>query len=160
MDTLQFAPVSMCLSKAGLSAGTTTTISTAAAITFANRGKMYSKSAITNGVLPTLDATSGAAFPTISANQGSIVYIGLDNSGNINAMQGSVVALDVSGNFINAPLVPAIPGNVTPFGYIVLKGGATLSGTWQFGTNNLSAVTGMGYVFQDLASMPDRPQIS
>jgi hypothetical protein len=47
-----------------------------------------------------------------------------------------------------------------PIGYIVLKAGSTLSGTFTFGSSNLSGVTGMTYTFVDVIGLPDRPQIS
>lgn len=161
MDTLQQAPITACFTKAGLAAGTTSTLTTTATVTYANRGKMYSKAAITNQATPTTDAVTGGAFPSLLANQGVTVAIGFDVSGNLKASQGAIVALDVSGNFTQAiPTFPTIPDGVTLFGYIVLKAGSTLSGTWTFGTNNLSGVTGMTYSFQDLCNQPDRPQIS
>lgn len=161
MDFMQEAPFSGVTTKAGLAAGTTTTISTTATVLYALRGKAYSKTAITNGATPTTDATTGAAFAALSANQGTIVYIGLDSSGAQKAAQGSIVALDSSGAFINAPQPPIIDDSVwVPFGYIVLKGGSTLSGTFTFGTNNLSSVTGMTYTFVDIMGPTGRPQIS
>jgi hypothetical protein len=88
------------------------------------------------------------------------VVICLDAAGNVKAVQGGVTALDVSGAFIQAPAMPVIPDSLCPIGYIVLKGGSTLVGTWTFGTNNLSGVTGMTYTFVDLIGMPARPQVS
>ena len=160
MDALQQVPLTLCLSKVTLAAGTTTTISTTGTTVFAIRGKAYSKTAITNGATQTTDAATGSAFAPISANQGTIVVIGFDSGGNVKAAQGGVQALDVTGNFIISPQLPTIPDTMCPIGYIVLKGGATLSGTWTFGTNNLSSVTGMTYTFVDLVTLPDRPQVS
>jgi hypothetical protein len=161
MDFMMQAPFSGVTTKAGLSAGTTSTISTANTVLQALRGKAASKGAVTNQATPTTDATTGAAFPSLSANQGTIVYLGFDNSGNLKAAQGSIVALDASGAFIVAPQPPIIDDSVwVPFGYIVLKAGSTLSGTWTFGTNNLSSVTGMTYTFVDVMGPPGRPQVS
>lgn len=160
MDALQQVPLTLCLSKVALAAGTTTTISTTGTTIFGIRGKAYSKAAITNGATPTTDAATGLAFPALSANQGTVVVIGLDASGNVKAVQGSIQALDVSGNFITAPQMPAVPDTMCPIGYIVLKGGSTLVGTWTFGTNNLSSVTGMTYTFVDVIGLPDRPQVA
>jgi hypothetical protein len=160
MDNLQAAPLTLCLSKVALAAGTTSTISTTGTTVYAIGGKAYSKAAITNGATPTTDAATGLAFNPIVANQGTIVVVGLDASNNVKATQGSVEALDVSGNFVRAPLMPAFPDNFCPIGYIVLKGGSTLVGSWTFGTNNLSGVTGMTYTFQDVIGYPARPQVS
>ena len=160
MDNLQVLPLTLCLSKVALAAGTTTTISTTGTTVYAINGKAYSKAAITNGATPTTDAATGAAFPSISANQGTVVVVGLDASGNVKACQGTIQALDVSGNFILAPQMPVMPDNLCPIGYIVLKGGSTLASPWTFGSSNLSSVTGMTYTFVDLVSMPARPQVS
>lgn len=160
MDALQLSPLTLCLSKVALAAGTTSTISTTGTTTYAIGGKAYSKAAITNGATPTADFATGNAFTPISANQGTVVVVGLDAAGNVRAVQGGVQALDVSGNFILAPNWPAFPDNFCPIGYIVLKGGSTLVSTWTFGTNNLSAVTGMTYTFQDVIGFPARPQVS
>lgn len=160
MDQLAQVAQTMCLSKCTLAAGTTTTISTTGTTTFGIKGKAYTKTAITNGATPVLDADTGLAFPPVSANQGTIIVIGLDSSGAIKACQGSVEALDVGGNFIIAPRTPGIPDTMCPIGYITVLAGSTAVGTWIFGTNNLSSVTGLTYNFQDLIMMPFRPQIA
>jgi hypothetical protein len=160
MDFLQATPLTMCVTKPVLAAGTTSTVSTTNAITGCIRGKSVTKTALSNTATPTTDATTGAAFPSISANQGTIVLLGIDASGNLKASQGTIQALDVAGAFIQAPQFPMVPDTVLPFSYIVLKGGSTLSGTWTFGTNNLSSVTGMTYSFVDIMTLPDRPQVS
>lgn len=162
MDFLFAQPLTGALSKCTLAAGTTTTISTTGTTQFAIAGSAYSKSAITNGATPTTDIVTGAAFVALSANQGTVVVVMLDTSGAVKAAQGSVQALDVSGAFINAPQFPAINADLyCPIGYIVLKAGSTLSGTWTFGSSNLSGVSGMTYTFHDVAlGMPARPQVS
>jgi hypothetical protein len=116
MDNLQLHPLTLCLVKAGLSAGTTSTLSTTATIQYGINGKFSTpKGAITNGATPTLDAATGLAFTPISANQGTIVVVCLDAAGNLKAVQGSVVGLDVSGAFmVLAPTWPVIPDNAVP----------------------------------------------
>jgi hypothetical protein len=161
MDIQALSSQTGCLSKATLAAGTTSTISTTGTTAYVIRSKAYAKSAISNGATPTTDAATGLAFPSLSANQGAVVLVGLDASGNVKAVQGGIQALDVSGNFLIAPQFGPIPDNFCPIGYIVLKAGSTLSGTFTFGSSNLSGVTGMTYTFVDVAlGMPDRPQVS
>lgn len=160
MDMLTQIPLTLCLSKVALAAGTTSTISTTGTTTYAINGKAFTKSAITNGATPTTDAATGAAFAPLRANQGCVVLIGLDAAGNVKAVQGVIQALDSAGLFVNAPEFGTVPDNFCPIGYIVLRAGATLVGTWTFGTNNLSAVTGMTYTFVDLIGLPSRPQVS
>jgi hypothetical protein len=160
MDYLSQVPVTMATTKAGLTNGTTTTYTTANTVQYSIKGKAYSKTAVTNGATPTTDATTGAAFNAISANQGCAFVFGFDSSGAIKVSQGGIQALDTSGNFIISPQFPAIPDTICPFGYLVFKGGSTLSGTWTFGSSNLSGVTGATYTFVDIQTLPDRPQVS
>jgi hypothetical protein len=159
MDMLFQAPLTLCMVKAGLAAGTTSTYSTTGATVFSIRGKAFSAVAATNAATPVVDANTGVAFPSLVLNQGTIVVFGLTAAGVIKCMQGQIAALDAAGNFVLAPQFPAIPDTVTPFGYVVLKAGATLVGTWTFGVSNLSAVTGMTYAFQDVTTLTDRPQV-
>lgn len=160
MDNATLPGQNMTTTKAGLTAGTTTTYNTANTVQYSVRGKAYSKAAVTNGATPTTDAADGLAFTGITANQGSVFTFGFDSGGNIKVIQGSVEALDVSGNFINAPQFGMCPDTITPFGYLVVKGASNLSGTWTFGSSNLSSVTGMTYTFVDVMVLPDRPQVS
>ena len=160
MDALQQVPLTLCLGKVALAAGTTSTLSNTGATVYAIRGKACTRAAMANTATPIVDAATGLAFPPIVANQGTIVVVGFDAAGNLKAAQGSVQALDATGSFVLAPQPPAVPDTMCPIGYIVLKAGSTLAGSWQFGTNNLSAVTGMTYTFVDLITLTDRPQVS
>jgi hypothetical protein len=160
MDALAQIPLTMTLMKCALAAGTTTTISSTGTIHYLIKGIAYTKAALSNTATPTTDATTGSAFTGFTANNGTVVVIGLDSSGNVKASQGPIQALDVDGNFIVAPQFPAIPDTICPIGYIVLKGGSTLSGTFTFGSSNLSGVTGMTYTFDSVGTLPDRPKVS
>jgi hypothetical protein len=159
-DTLTQVPLTLTTSYAGLAAGTTTTYTTANAVNYAIGGIAYTKAAATNAATPTTDATTGAAFLPVTANQGSVFVFGYDAAGNLKVSQGQVQALDAQGNFNLSPQFPSIPDNVAPFGYLVLKAGATLSGSWTFGSSNLSSVTGATYSFKNLMTMPARPVVS
>lgn len=162
MDNQSAVPVTMCLSKAALAAGTTTTISTTGTTVFAIRGKAYSKGAITNGATPTTDYATGAAFLPVLANNGSVYLVGFDHSGNVKCVQGTVTPLDNTGAFINAPEFGGLPSDFCPIGYLVIKAGSTASATsgWLFGTSNMSSVTGITYTFVDVVGLPDRPQVA
>lgn len=159
MDALQQIPLTMCTVKAGIAAGTTTTLSTTGTTLFSIKGKAYSKAALTNQATPTTDAVSGAAFAGVAANKGCIFTGGFDSGGNLKVAQGTIVDLDSSGAFIQAPQFAAHPDTMCPIGYIVIKCGSTAS-TWTFGSSNLSGATGVTYTFVDVMTMPDRPQIS
>lgn len=159
MDAQQFAPITMCLGKVTLAAGTTTTLSNTGTIVYGIRGKAYSAAALSNTATPTIDAVTGAAFVGVPANNGSIFMVGLNAAGGLLVAQGQVAALDVNGAFITAPLFGGLVLNFCPIGYIVIKCGSTAS-TWTFGASNMSGATGVTYTFVDILSEPDRPQIA
>ena len=126
MDNLAVAPLTMCLSKVTLAAGTTSTISNTGTTTFMIKGFMYTKAAMTNVATPTVDsARSDAAFRGITANQGTVFTVGFDAAGNVKAGQGQIKALDVSGNFIIEPQDAILPNTVALVGRITVKAGAT-----------------------------------
>lgn|ERR1700693_1126089 len=169
MDMQQFVPLTANFTKGTVVAGTTTTISNTGTITYAIRGKIYTKTAMTNVATPTTDYATGNAFlpipipntsPNLAAGYGSVYTIGLDHSGNLKVVQGTVVPLDANGNFINAPQFGEGPLDFCPISYLLVQLGATAVATWTFGTNNLSGVTGVTYTFIDISTLPDRPQVS
>lgn len=130
MDVVAKAPISMCLSKATLAAGTTTTISTTGTITYLIESFFYTKTAITNGATPTTDYVTGNAFvpipipltstglppsvPGACAGYACAYTVGLDHSGNIKVIQGPIVGLDANGNFISA--APSLSPSLGPAG--------------------------------------------
>ena len=185
MDMQQAIPLTQNLSKLVLAAGTTTTITTTNGGTFAIRGKLYftnagstSGTAFTNQATPTTDFATGVAFkpipipnaaPNLALGYGSVFTIGLDHTTNtLRVIQGTIEALDISGNFINAPQFGGLgpsgssstDNDFCPIGYLVVKLGSTAVATWTFGTNNLSGVTGVTYTWVDVATLPDRPQVA
>jgi hypothetical protein len=177
MDQQQFIPVTCNFTKAIVAAGTTTTITTTNTSTFAIRGKMFTAGPLTNQATPTTDFATGIAFlpipipataPNLAVGYGSVYAIGFDKGGTLRVIQGTVVATDLTPSFIVAPqfggLGPQGSGSTDndfcAIGYLVVKLGSTAVATWTFGTNNLSGVTGVTYTFVDVATLPDRPQVS
>jgi hypothetical protein len=161
MDLQQQTPLTASYAKAALVAGTTSTVTTTVTAMYTINGKMYTKTAITNGATPTTDAATGVAFvPITFPNNGCVFVWGLDASGNQKVVQGPIQALDSSGNFIVAPQFGPVPDTMCPLAYIVIKLGATAVANWTFGTNNLSGVTGVTYTFVDIGTLPGRPQVS
>ncbi len=189
MDIHSLQPITICLSKSGLAAGTTTTLTTVPVgatgqlTVYAIKGKIYNKAALTNQATPTTDFATGNTFipipiplsnpnlPSVTngaLGYGSVYVVGFDSGGTLRVVQGQIAALDVNGNFITAPQFggdgPAGPntGNndFCPIGYIVIKLGSTAVATWTFGANNLSGVTGVTYAFIDVLMLPDRPQVA
>ena len=160
MNALQFPSLTLSTSKAGLSAGTTSTLSTANTAQYMIRGKAYTKAAVTNAATPVVDATTGLAFPAVPVNAGCAILIGLDAAGAFKVSQGPAQALDNAGNFVLAPQFPITPDSVCPVSYLVVKVGAT-GAAWTFGTSNLAGPpTGTSLSFVDLGTLPDRPQIA
>lgn len=162
MDILSQMSATIALNKAGLAAGTTTTLTTGGTIQYAIKGKAYSVAKLTNGATPTTDYVTGAAFLGVKANKGSVFTVGFNAAGSLKVVQGSITDLDSSGAFVLAPQFGPIPNDFCPVGYIVIKAGSTADATtgWIFGSSNLSGVTGITYTFVDGAQLPDRPQVS
>jgi hypothetical protein len=178
MDVLTQASQTQCFTKAGLAAGTTTTLTQtlvggATANIFAIRGKTYSAAALSNTATPTADWATGKAFLPILANQGSVFLVGFDHSGTLRVVQGNIVPLDtvtVPGAFLAAPQFGASgpagsgtnDGDFCPVGYLVVQCGPTANNIvgWSFGTNNMSGVTGVTYTLDDVCGFIDRPSIT
>lgn len=161
MDSLMQVPLTANYAKAAVVAGTTTTITTTVTAHYSIKGFIYTKTAITNGATPTTDANTGLAFVAIPFPSYGCAFIwGLDAAGAQKVVQGTIVPLDVAGNFIGASLFGPMPDTMCPLATIVIKLGATAVATWTFGTNNLSGVTGVTYSFRDVSTLPDRPQIT
>jgi hypothetical protein len=178
MDQQARAPFTGALTKAGVAAGTTTTLTqTLAAGATANivviRGKQYSVAALSNTATPTTDWATGKAFVPILPSQGSVFWVGFNAAGAFKAIQGQVSALDVNGAFITAPTpggtgpsgsAPGAggSGDFCPIAYIIVKADSTASAAgWIFGSSNFGTPpTGLTYAYQDICGLPDRPQIA
>lgn len=160
-NNIGFGPANRCESKAGAAVGTTTTTSfTANPLTYIINGKYFTKATMTNGATPTTDINTGVAFPAVNPNYGTVLVFGVDGSGNVAVAQGSIEALDVSGNFRKAPSLPPLPDTICPYAYCIVKAGATAS-AWTCGSSNFAGPpTGVTFAFVDVATLPDRPQVS
>lgn len=166
MDSLQQIPLTLCTSKAALSAsGAATTWSTTGATLYAIKGKAYTTSAASGAASPTTDAATGTTFASkpLAANTGTVFVWCYDGSSTtaataIKVVQGTVEALDVSGNFLKAPDFSNIPDTLAPFAYSIVRAGSTAS-NWTFGTSNWNA-TGITVAHQDVMTLPGRPQVS
>lgn len=159
MDALSLGGFNFCTTSGLLTAtGAETVYDTTVTINYVIDGKIATKTAVTDGVTPTTDYNTGAAFLPLTASQGCVMVWGLSSGGTVRVMQGGVVSLDASGNFIAAPQFPPIPAGVTPFAYQVLKAGAS-AGTITFGSSNWNA-TGFTNTIVNVALLPSRPQVS
>lgn len=147
--------------------GAETVHDTTALLNFCINGKAYTKSG-TNAdqATPTADYNTGAAFPALvggasvtgAYGSGACVVWAYNSSGTVKCMMGPAQALDSAGAFIVAPQFPAVPDDVCPFAYQILKAGATASATAIiFGTANWNA-TGFTQAIVNVLQLPDRPQ--
>ena len=145
------------IGKAGLTgiSGAATTHSSSAGV-FAIRGKAITHAADSGVATPTTDAVTGAAI-TVTTSQARAVLFCLDSSDAVKIVAGPVVSMDAAGNYLAQPTFPDLPDTLCPFGYVIVKGGATLSGTFTVGSSNWNT-TGMTYAVVDLFGLPDRPQ--
>lgn len=160
MDALQFPPLTMATAKAGLAAGTTTTLTIGTLTPFCIKGKAFSRASVSNTATPTTDVNTGVAFVGIPANNGAVFVICVNSAGALRVAQSAIQPLDASGNFLYAPTFPGVPDDVCPIGYLVTRVGATGS-TWTFGASNLAGPpTGVTHTFVDVMTLPDRPQVS
>jgi hypothetical protein len=169
MDNLAIAPLTMCMSKAGLAAGTTVTISTVNAVVtniqYSIAGLLYAVAVGANqSIAGALDVNTGAAFVGVAKNQGTVFVACYNAAGTLSFAQGSVEALDTAGNFFVAPRWPVVPDTYCPIGYLVLKCASTYVANplWTLGTatGTLAATTGCTFAFGDLATIPGRPRVS
>ena len=160
MDISQLSGVTACLASVTLAAGTTTTVSSTGAIVYTINGKAYTASALSNTAHPATDANTGLAFVPVPTGYGSVFVYGLNAAKALQCVQGTIVALDGSFNFVSAPQFPPMPNNFAPIGYLIIKAGSG-SSAWTAGTSNQAGATGITYARQDVAlGLPDRVQIS
>lgn len=140
--------------------GAETVHDTTVTIHFAIGGKMYSKTAITDGTTPTTDHNKSAAFTglvgTATSGQACVFVWGLNSSGAVKVCQGPIVATDASGNLEDPGLFfPSIKDDIAPFAYMVSKHYGQAS-TWTFGSSNWN-VSGFNNTIVNVAQLPDRP---
>ena len=165
MDALASIPLTINLANAGLVAGTTSTYTTTVTTTCAINGKFATTLGVqTNTASPTTDATTGAAFVALAANQATVLVWGTNAAGAIKLAQGSIVATEVGvtttvGGFITAPAFPSLPDDFCPIGYQLVRvsptGAAFTAGTTQWAASGITCG-----VIKNVATLPGRPQIA
>jgi hypothetical protein len=155
MDQLDNRGVSAAYTSGALTAaGAVTTHDTTISILYANRGRIFTKTAITTGATPTTDGNTGLAI-TLTANQARAVVWALSQAGAVSVYAGPAVPQSGGAYLEQAPQLPAIPDSVTPFAVQYLEAGST-AGTITFGTSNWNA-TGFTNTIHNVSTLPDRP---
>jgi hypothetical protein len=167
-DALQRIPITICLSKVALAAGSTSTISNTGTIVFGTRGKAYSKAAMTNATVPTTDWATGNAAVSVAPGFGTVLMFGLTAAATplLKWIQGTVVPLDGSAAFINAPTFGALgpsgsgtnSGDFCAIGYVLVTNNLTTGSAWVYPAS--WTATGIVTTFVDVIGEPDRPQTS
>ena len=134
---------------------------TTAVTPYCINGKAYFTTIQTGANFPALDINTGVApVGLVAANTGTVVVLGNQAGAVVHvAAQGSVEALDAGGNFLIPPKFPSLPDNFCPLAYIILKAGATLAAPFIQGTGNWNQ-TGITAAVQNIAALPDHPQVA
>jgi hypothetical protein len=137
-------------------AGAETVYDTTVIIDYCINGKAYTKAAVTDGVTPTTDGNTGAAFTPLAISQGCALVWAVNAAGTVAVYQGSVETLDSANAFVVAPSFAGFPDTACPFAYQILKNSSAGSEVI-IGTDNWNQ-TGFTNVIQNVFVMPDRPQ--
>ncbi|MBK8810753.1 MAG: hypothetical protein IPN69_08495 [Acidobacteria bacterium] len=148
----------MCIGKAGLAAGTTTTLTSANAITYSINSVAYAKAITSNEATPTTDIVTGAAFVAIPVGSGAVFTIGRDSAGALKVAQSKIVVLDSDEDFPAAPpQLARLPNSYTTIGYVSVKVG-TSGAAWTFGASNLAGPpTDVDIDYQDVVFARSTP---
>lgn len=141
-----------------------TVYDTTAAISYAIKGKAYTKATVADGVTPTTDGNTLVALNTLSCaavgseyvGEGCVVVWALNAAGTVSVYQSTVKALDIDGNFPVAPEFPSIPDTVCPFAYSVIKADGSAITEWAFGTDGWNDLNAPAVV--NVLVLPDTPQ--
>lgn len=158
MQTNDFRGMNFCTTSGLLTAtGAETVYDTTVTIAFCVNGKALTKTAVTDGVTPTTDGVTGSAPAVLTANQARVAVWCLNASGTVKVVHGPNVDWDGT-NANPMPQFPAIPNDLTPFAYQVLKAGST-AGTITFGSSNWNA-TGFTNAIVNVMVLPEHPQTS
>lgn len=180
MVVQDLAGATFCAGKAGVTMGTTTTVTIGSAVGFCINGKAYATTAASNAAVTSFyDPNTGAAPKALSAGYGCIFVACAVSTGTVATLrfvQSEIVPLIpitsatdyTTSAFVDPPEFPAIPDGMCPIGYFVVKAGTnyTSGGTFVFGTTSVatgaqnSAATAYSVSAQDVMVLPNRPQLS
>jgi hypothetical protein len=162
MQASELKGINMCFTSGALTGtGAETVYDTTATITFCVNGALKAKTAVTDGVTPTTDGNTGAAFNAVGPDQVSVFVWGLNASGTVSLYQGSVEDVDGDTDVaLTYPQFPSIPDTITPFAYTIYQTtGASSASGLRPGTSNWNA-TGLTATHVNIATLPQRPVIS
>lgn len=141
--------------------GAETVYDTTAAIVYRIDGKLYSKSAVTDGATPTTDGNTGAAFTAVEPDKICVFVWALNASGTVSLYQGDIEDVDGTTDVAEVyPQFPSLPDTVCPFAYTIYQtAGTAAAAGLRPGTDNWSA-TGLTATHVNISELPNRPQNS
>ena len=149
----------------GFVLGTTSTFTTTATTTGVINGLFGTGlAAQTNAATPTLDATTGAAFVPLTANQATVLVWGVNAAGAIKLAQGQIVPTETgvtttAGAFITAPQFPMTPDDFVPVAYNLVRtsptGLAFTAGTTAWAASGITCS-----VAKNINTLPARPVVA
>lgn len=146
---------------AGTTSTYTTTVTTAGVI----NGKFITTlAAQTNTASPTTDANTGLAFNALQPNQTCVLVWGTNLAGTIKLCQGPIISTLVGvtttvGGLLNEPQFPSLPDDFVAMAYTVVRT-APSAAAWIPGTGSWTASGVSASTFQNVATLPNRPQAS
>ena len=149
---------------AGLTVGTGVNYTTAVTTSCVIKGKFATTlGAQTNTATPTLDVTTGLAFPALGAQQGTVLVYGTNLAGAMKVAQGSIVATELgvtttAGAWIVAPQFPSLPDDFCPIGYQLSRTSPT-GAAFTMGVTSM-ALSGLNVTSVNVHTLPDRPAIA
>lgn len=147
----------ICTSKAGLVAGTTSTVTTAGDVNGSIAGKFADVYSADSNTVSETTQGDGSAFVAVGASQMSVFVFCIDAAGAVNMFQGAVEDLDEGDAVMIPPQFPDIDESLyLAFGYAIVIADSTAS-AWTFGASSWTA-TGIADTFTDVTTMPLRPQ--
>ena len=177
MEPTALNGITACFGNAGMTMGTTTTVTMANAVGYAIRGKAYTTtgSATNASVTSFYDPNTGTAPKGVGPGYGCIFVACVTSTGTVATtrfVQSEIVPLQANsaqytaGEFAELPEFPPIPSNLCPVAYFVVKVATdyTAGGTHVFGTTSVatgamnSAATAYSVTAQNICTLPDRPQ--
>jgi len=139
--------------------GAETFYDTTATINFEIDGKLYQKTAVTNGATPTTDGNTGAAFTGVAPDEVCVFVWGLNAAGTVSLYQGDVMSVDgdtdVAAQNSNWP---GLPNTVAPFAYTIYQtDGTSSAGGISPGTEDWND-TGLTATHTNIATIPGLTQ--
>ena len=146
---------------AGTTSTYTTTVTTAGII---NVKFITTLGAQTNTASPTTDATTGNAFVALQPNQCCALVWGTNLAGTIKLAQGPIIGTltgvtTTVGGFLDVPQFPGLPDDFCPMAYTIVRT-APSAAAWTPGTSSWTASGVSASTFQNVSTLPARPQAS